>query len=84
MTDSHSPPSRERLDLERTRLANERTLLAYSRTAIMLAATGVSLLKFFREDAYSVSIGWGLITTATIVGTIGWRRYRGLSRRLGP
>ncbi len=70
------------LAIDRTILANERTALAYGRTALAMIIIGGSSVKFF-TDWYMWLIGGVFIAGAVVVGIIGWRRSRRMSRYLG-
>lgn len=69
------------LALERTRLANERTVLAYLRTGMGLLVAGVSLINFFRENAY-VWVGVFCLPLGLGVILLGWVRFRARRRHV--
>lgn len=59
-------------------LANERTFLAYARTALALQVAGLGVLQFLTEGHPPVrqALGLGLIVIGSLVGGIGYRRFR--------
>lgn len=84
-SDPHQQPapiSRDQLALTRTRLANERTMLAYTRTAIMFGVSGATALKLYGDTAWTVVLGWTLLTAAIGVAMLGVRRFVQLDRTL--
>ncbi|MDO8682436.1 MAG: DUF202 domain-containing protein [Armatimonadota bacterium] len=74
---------RDHLAVDRTVLANERTLLAYIRTAIMLLISGVTLLKFFPNQAVMQILGCLLLPGALAISFLGAIRYRTMHHRIG-
>lgn len=69
------------LSLERNKLSNERTLLSYSRTFLSFAVAGVSLIQFFKDQAF-VFLGYALIPIGCIIMGIGIYRYFKTRKRL--
>lgn len=66
---------RDVLARDRTVLANERTLLAFFRTALMVSASGVTLIKFFPDNAALIAMGYLLIGVSLPVFFLGFYRY---------
>ena len=66
---------RDHLATDRTVQANERTLLAYVRTALTMFVAGVSFIRFFNRDVYTV-IGTAFIPLSIIIMLFGAWRYR--------
>ena len=66
---------RDHLAADRTAQANERTLLAYVRTALTMFVAGVSFIRFFGRDIYTI-IGTAFIPLAIVILLIGVWRYR--------
>jgi putative membrane protein len=69
------------LSLERNKLSNERTLLSYSRTFLSFAVAGVSLIQFFRDQAF-VYFGYALIPIGCIIMGVGIFRYFRMRKRM--
>lgn len=69
------------LSLERNKLSNERTLLSYSRTFLSFAVAGVSIIQFFRDQAF-VFFGYALIPIGCIIMGIGIFRYFRMKKSL--
>ena len=65
-------------------LANERTFLAYVRTALALQVAGLAVLQFVSEDHQAVAqfLGLTLIVVGSLVGGIGYRRFRANERAI--
>ncbi|MEM9645349.1 MAG: DUF202 domain-containing protein [Planctomycetota bacterium] len=72
-SDSHD--RRDHLALIRTDLANERTLLAYVRTSLMSAGSGLTLIKFFADIRWAISVGWCFVVVGTLIALIGVVRF---------
>ena len=72
---------RDLLAVDRTVAANERTLLGFVRTSLAFFITGVSLVKFFDDEALAVA-GWAIGSMTVPTAVIGlwryWRRRAGL------
>ena len=54
-------------DKLRTTLANERTVLAYVRTALSAWIFGMAAIKFFWENFFIVSVGWGVAVGGLVI-----------------
>ncbi|MFK7735597.1 MAG: YidH family protein [Pirellulaceae bacterium] len=86
MVYSETPPEeltlRDHLARDRTVLANERTLLAYLRTGFGFSAGGVTLMRFFADDAALYAGGIGLIFTGGVISLFGILRFWRVTLRL--
>ncbi len=79
---------RDHLAIDRTELSNERTLLAYIRTSLALFLTGISGVHLpglgegtMFGPGYRVA-GWVFIGAATLVISIGYRRFVKIRRQI--
>ncbi len=65
---------RDWLALDRTVLANERTFLAYTRTSLTLVLAGLTFIRFFGPDIWSL-LGYVSLATGTGLWITGLKRY---------
>jgi putative membrane protein len=72
---------RDRLATDRTIQANERTLLAYVRTALTMFVAGLSFIRFFGRDLYTI-IGTAFIPLSIVILLIGVWRYRHMQKMM--
>ncbi len=73
---------RDYLAIDRTRMANKRTFLAYVRTSLMLMGSGVSVIKLFSTDTFSLVIGISLSISSLIIAIVGLKEYMDMKTRL--
>ena len=73
---------KDELAVMRTELANERTLLAYMRTSLMAAGSGLTLIKFFADIRWAISVGWFFILLGAAIVLVGVIRFVRLKGRL--
>ena len=73
---------RDALAFDRTIMANERTLLAYLRSALALLAGGLTLYKFFPQDANLQIMGVVLFISGIITVIFGLIRFSKVRKSL--